>query len=90
MNVLRRVLQVVVFGGILFVVTLSLPAQSTQSSADTAPPEQTYNPIPKRLVWPGIAIIILIAIFAAAALAGPIIRANHDDSESTDSSDQSS
>jgi len=29
-------------------------------------------------VWPGVAVIIVIAIFITAALAGPLIRANAD------------
>ena len=32
--------------------------------------------IPQRLVWPGVVVIIVIAIFVTAALAGPLIRAN--------------
>lgn len=44
--------------------------------SDTADPTPA---IPPRLVWPGVAVIIVIAIFITAALAGPIIRANTDE-----------
>ena len=44
--------------------------------ADTADPSPA---IPPRMVWPGVAVIIVIAIFITAALAGPIIRANSDE-----------
>jgi hypothetical protein len=40
--------------------------------------------IPDQLLWPGVAVIVLIAIFVAAAVAGPMIRANMmDDDEDT-------
>jgi hypothetical protein len=32
--------------------------------------------IPTRLLWPGVVVIVVIAIFVTAALAGPLIRAN--------------
>ena len=32
--------------------------------------------VPTRLLWPGVVVIIVIAIFVTAALAGPLIRAN--------------
>jgi hypothetical protein len=35
--------------------------------------------IPDRLLWPGVVVIVVIAIFVTAALAGPIIRANNQD-----------
>jgi hypothetical protein len=58
---------------------------ATASAAQTLladDPSIPYDPTPQRLVWPGVAIIIVIAIFVTAALAGPLIRANAD--ESTD------
>jgi hypothetical protein len=63
----------------LFSATASA-AQTLLADDPTAP----YDPTPQRLVWPGVAIIIVIAIFVTAALAGPLIRANTD--ESTDPS----
>lgn len=41
-------------------------------------PSATYDPTPQRLVWPGVAVIVVVAIFVTAALAGPLIRANAD------------
>jgi hypothetical protein len=35
--------------------------------------------IPPQILWPGVAIIIVIAIFVTAALAGPLIRANKEE-----------
>jgi hypothetical protein len=35
--------------------------------------------IPPQLLWPGVIIIVVIAIFVTAALAGPLIRANKED-----------
>jgi hypothetical protein len=32
--------------------------------------------VPTRLLWPGVVVIVVIAIFVTAALAGPLIRAN--------------
>ena len=32
--------------------------------------------IPDQLIWPGVAVIVLVAIFVTAAIVGPIIRAN--------------
>lgn len=43
-------------------------------------PSATYDPTPQRLVWPGVAVIVVVAIFLTAALAGPLIRANSDQS----------
>jgi hypothetical protein len=47
--------------------------------AEAAPDNPATSPIPPRLVWPGVAVIIVIAIFVTAALAGPLIRANSDE-----------
>ena len=82
MRAIRRVRQAVIISGLILTANSPLPAQTTQPAADNPAPEQTYNPIPQRLVWPGIAVIILIAIFVVAALAGPLIRANHDEDNS--------
>ena len=35
--------------------------------------------IPPELLWPGVVVIVVIAIFLTAALAGPMIRANMQD-----------
>lgn len=32
--------------------------------------------IPPELLWPGVVVIVVIAIFLTAALAGPLIHAN--------------
>lgn len=54
-------------------------------------PSATYDPTPQRLVWPGVAVIVVLAIFVTAALAGPLIRANADQSsDSTVSSPEKS
>ncbi|HXE52202.1 MAG TPA: hypothetical protein VN541_04270 [Tepidisphaeraceae bacterium] len=34
---------------------------------------------PPKMVWPGVVIIVLIALFVTAAVTGPLIRANSDD-----------
>jgi hypothetical protein len=82
MRAIRRIRQAVIISGLILATNSPLAAQTTQPATDNPTPEQTYNPIPQRLVWPGIAVIILIAVFATAALAGPLIRANHDDENS--------
>jgi len=81
MNAISRSLQALLISAVIFTTGSALPAQATLPAGDTSPPEQPYNPIPQRLVWPGIAIIVLIGIFVTAALAGPLIRANHEDDE---------
>ena len=50
------------------------------SSDDPAAP---YDPAPQRLVWPGVAVIVVVAIFITAALAGSLIRANIDQPSDT-------
>jgi hypothetical protein len=40
--------------------------------------------IPDALLWPGVAIIVLIAIFVTAAVVGPMIRANMMDDDEKD------
>lgn len=41
--------------------------------------------IPPELLWPGVVVIVVIAIFLTAALAGPLIHANtRDEIDSTD------
>jgi len=37
--------------------------------------------IPDQLLWPGVALIVLIAIFVTAAVVGPMIRANTADDD---------
>jgi hypothetical protein len=45
--------------------------------------------IPPELLWPGVVVIAVIAIFLTAALAGPLIHANtRDEIDSTDDPDR--
>ena len=53
--------------------SLAANAPSTTQDANSSPL------IPRELLWPGVAVIILIAIFVTAALAGPLIRANQEE-----------
>lgn len=42
--------------------------------------------VPPELLWPGVVVIAVIALFITAALCGPLIRANHrDDIDDSDS-----
>jgi hypothetical protein len=43
--------------------------------------DKTEGMVPRRLVWPGVVVIIVIAVIVTAALTGPIIRANTDDEQ---------
>lgn len=52
----------------------ALPWWSPLAQVDLTPP---------KVVWPGVVIIILIALFVTAAVTGPLIRANSDDPESS-------
>jgi len=63
----------------------AVPAFAAADSASTVQeaPNAAGGLIPQRLVWPGIAVIVVIAVFATAALAGPLIRANSDDGPET-------
>jgi hypothetical protein len=59
-----------------FVATLLSPAtgalaQRASESSDAAPPLPLT-----RLTWPGIVVIIILALFLTAAIVGPLIRAN--------------
>jgi len=90
MRFLRRTISVVAFSSALFIAIETLSAQTTQPAEQAPAVEPSYNPIPRRLIWPGIVIIILIGMFVTAALAGPLIRANEDDEESSDPPSQSS
>ena len=59
-----------------FVATLLSPvtgalAQRVSESSDAAPPLPLT-----RLTWPGIVVIIILALFLTAAIVGPLIRAN--------------
>lgn len=59
---------------------ISEPVSPTDDASHTAL-------IPQRLLWPGIVVIVVIAIFITAAVAGPIIRANtRDEPPDSDSS----
>jgi hypothetical protein len=45
--------------------------------------------LPPELLWPGVVVIAVIAIFVTAALCGPLIRANQrDEIEDSDSHDR--
>lgn len=45
--------------------------------------------IPPELLWPGVVVIAVIAIFLTAALAGPLIHANtRDEIDSADEPDR--
>jgi hypothetical protein len=46
-------------------------AQSAGESLQAAPPVSV-----SRLTWPGIVLIVILALFLCAAIAGPLIRAN--------------
>ena len=81
MSVSRQSLAILALGALLTFSPMPIAAQTTQRSGDAPPAGQSYNPIPQRLVWPGIAVIVLIAIFVMAALAGPLIRANQQDED---------
>ena len=48
------------------------------SGAPTVPPHG--------LAWPGVAVILIVALFVTAAVAGPLIRANLRDVEDSQSS----
>lgn len=45
-------------------------AQPVDESRDVAPLPLT------RLTWPGVVVIIILALFVTAAIVGPLIRAN--------------
>ena len=57
------------------------PLLAQQISEPVAPADDASHTalIPQRLLWPGIVVIVVIAIFVTAAVAGPIIRANTQD-----------
>lgn len=55
---------------------------SARALAPMIPPAQV-DLTPPKMVWPGVVIIILIALFVTAAVTGPLIRANSDDPESS-------
>ena len=77
MNAARR-LAAMLLGAALW-ITISAAAahaQSTNPADDVAAPSPLA---PQRLIWPGVVVIIVIALFVAAALAGPLIRANNRD-----------
>jgi len=59
-------------------------ADSMRGGSDSSAP---IGPVPPTLLWPGVAIIVIVAIFVAAAIAGPLIRANMRD-EQDDASQQ--
>lgn len=67
----------------------------TSGEADSDAPEGASGKsndsiVPQRLVWPGIAVIIVIAIFVTAALTGPLIRANSSDDPPAENTPESS
>lgn len=73
--------------GIACAVALSVAAPSARGAdrsglavlAAAADEPGAGGVVPQRLVWPGIAVIVVVAVFATAALAGPLIRANSQD-----------
>lgn len=63
-------------------------AQSIPAHPPTADDALTHSLLsPHRLLWPGVVIIVVLAIFVTAALAGPLIRANSDDDASDPDAD---
>ena len=78
----------------ILTLTHSLPALGAGFPAAANDPavsvegDGTSTMIPNRVLWPGVIVIVVIAIFVTAALAGPLIRANSRD-EVTDSGDTS-
>jgi len=64
--------------GPLDTLTAAEPPLAQQISEPVDPTDDASHIalIPQRLLWPGIVVIVVIAIFVTAAVAGPIIRAN--------------
>jgi hypothetical protein len=56
-------------------------AESGGAATTTPAQDGAEGLIPKRLVWPGVAVIVVLAVIATAALTGPIIRANTDEDD---------
>jgi len=79
----RRVRVVTVMGGLALCAASTAVAAAAGADAtplvQDAPGPGGGGLVPQRLVWPGIAVIVVVAVFATAALAGPLIRANSDD-----------
>ena len=74
----------------MIIASVALPvatfAQSTTEPGDAPADPSGPSLIPRQFLWPGVVVIIVIAIFAAAAVAGPLIRINsEDDGDSEDS-----
>lgn len=60
--------------------TLSAASVGVQAYAADAPDDPSYLALPpQHAVWPGVVVIVIIALFVTAALVGPIIRANNRD-----------
>jgi len=69
MKCLRKTASLIV-AGILLSAGAAL-AQSAGAPVDAPPPVSV-----SRMTWPGIVLIIILALFLTAAIAGPLIRAN--------------
>src|SRR4051794_4697943 len=68
-------------------------ADRAADSTGTEPSTSSHDGgslIPQRLVWPGVVVIVVIAVFVTAALAGPVIRANLMDDDPDDGSTDAS
>ena len=53
-----------------------IPARESENVADVADDPSPVLLPPEHAVWPGVVLIVIIALFVTAAVAGPIIRAN--------------
>ena len=53
-----------------------IPARQSENVADAADDPSPVLLPPEHAVWPGVVVIVIIALFVTAAIVGPIIRAN--------------
>lgn len=67
---------------ILAAPAIARAAQLPPLSDDALPPTDLT---PQRLLWPGVVIIVVIALFITAAVTGPLIRANMQDPADSES-----
>ena len=56
-----------------------IPARQSENVADAPDDPSPVLLPPEHSVWPGVAVIVIIALFVTAAVVGPIIRANKRD-----------
>jgi hypothetical protein len=66
----------ILFIALLFALTL--PAGAAEISLDSQS-GSAHPTLAARSTWPGVVVIVIFGVFAAAMLAGPIIRANAPD-----------